>query len=127
MRRAQFLILLPAFLALFGTTRTAEGSTLSVYPGCFNNGNYVAVCSASVAGGTGNYVSYYWHVTETALLQPTNSYSSTSTDPYLRYSCVNGVNINGVNGWVTVTLTVTDSQGATGTGTQSIACSEWAD
>jgi hypothetical protein len=71
-------------------------------------------------------VSYYWHITETALLQPTYNYSSASTDPYLSYSCVNGSG-NGVNGWVTVTLTVTDSQGATGTGTRSVACSEWAD
>ena len=125
MRRTPLLIILSALLALFGTNRTAAGSTLSVHPGCFNNGNFVAICGPSVTGGTGNYVSYYWQITETALLQPTYSYSLTSTDPYLRHSCING--INGINGWVTVTLTVTDSQGATGTGTHSIACSEWAD
>lgn len=119
MRRTPFLILLPALLALFGTSRTAAGSTLSVHPGCFNNGNFVAICSPSVTGGTGNYVSYYWQVTDTAFQQPTYSYSLTTTEPYLRHSCING--------WVTVTLTVTDSQGATGTGTHSIACSEWAD
>lgn len=119
MRRTSFLILLSAFLVLFGTSRNVAGSTLSVHPGCFNNGNFVVICSPGVSGGTSSYVSYYWQVTDTALLQPTYSYSWTSTDPYLRHSCVNG--------WVTVTLTVTDSQGATGTGTQSIACSEWAD
>lgn len=71
MRRTQFLILLPVLLALFGTSRTAAGSTLSVHPGCFNNGNFVVICSPWVAGGTGNYVSYYWQVTDTALGQPT--------------------------------------------------------
>ena len=126
MRRTPLLIILSALLALFGTDRTAAGSTLSVHPGCFNNGNFVAICSPSVSGGTGNYVSYYWQVTETAALQPPYSYSLTSTDPYLQYSCVNG-SLYGINSWVTVTLEVTDSQGATGTGTHGIACSEWAD
>jgi hypothetical protein len=119
MRRSDLLVVLPVLLALFGTSRTAAGSTLSVFPGCFNNGNFVVVCSPSVSGGTGNYVSYAWQVTDTALLQPTYSYSFTSTDPFLRHSCVNG--------WVTVALTVTDSQGGTGTGTHSVGCSEWAD
>lgn len=119
MRRTQFLIALPALLALFVNSRTASaGNTLSVFPGCFNNGGGVAVCSPSVTGGTGNYVSYSWHVIDTQLGQPTLSWYSTG--PEMSYGCR-------IGGGVNVTLTVTDSQGETGTGTHSIACSEWAD
>jgi hypothetical protein len=119
MRRTQFPILLIALLALFGTSRTAA-ATLSVFPGCFNWGGGVAVCSPYVTGGTGTYVSYYWQVTETYWGQPTYSYSCTSTEPWLRHDCRIGAA-------VTVALTVTDSQGETGSGTHSIACSQWAD
>jgi hypothetical protein len=121
MRRTRFFILLPALLVLFGTSRTAAaGNTLSVFPGCFNNGGGVAVCSPSVTGGTGNYVSYYWLFTDSYWGQPTYRYSWTSTDPWLEQGCRIGAA-------VTVTLTVTDSQGETGTGTHSIYCSGWAD
>jgi hypothetical protein len=118
MRRKQFLILL-ALLAMFGISgMAAAGNTLSVFPGCFNNGNFVAACSASVTGGTGNYVSYFWQITDTQWGQPTYTNYWTSSDPWLQYNC---------RGTVTVTLTVTDSQGETGTGTHSIYCSQWAD
>lgn len=107
--------------SILGTSRTAAaGNTLSVFPGCFNNGGGVAACSPYVTGGTGNYVSYHWHFTDTYWGQPTYSYSWTSTDPWLSQNCR-------IGGGVTVTLTVTDSQGETGTGTHSIACSQWAD
>jgi hypothetical protein len=119
MRRMQFLILIPALLALFGTSRTATaGNTLNVSPNCFNLGGYVAACSPYTTGGTGNYVSYYWQFTDTYTYpgQPpsTYTYSWTSTDPWMQQNC---------RGYVTVTLTVTDSQGETGTGTHSIICS----
>ena len=105
MRRTLLFIFLPALLALLVISRmAAAGNTLSVFPGCFNNGNYVAICSPSVSGGTGAYVSYHWQITDFKLGQPTYNYSWTSTDPYLRQECR-------VNGGVTVTLTVTDSQG----------------
>jgi hypothetical protein len=117
----QFLILILAFLAMLGTRRTATaGNTLSVFPGCFNNGGGVAICSPYVTGGTGNYVSYYWHFTDAYWGQTTYNYSWTSTDPWLQQNCR-------IDGSVTVTLTVTDSQGETGTGTHSIGCSQWAD
>lgn len=117
MRRTPFL-LLPLLLALFGTSRTAAGSTLDVAPSCFNAGGGSAYCSAWVIGGTGTYVSYYWQFTDTKWRQPTYNYSWTSTDPWMQESCR-------IGGTVTVTLTVTDSQGATGSGTHSINCS-WA-
>ena len=121
MRRTQTLILIFLFVALFGTGLTAAaGSTLGVFPGCFNNGGGVAVCSPYVTGGTGNYVSYYWQFADTYPGQPTYSFSCTSTDPWFQNSCR-------IGGRVTVTLTVTDSQGVTGTGTHSITCSQWAD
>jgi hypothetical protein len=121
MRRTRFLLLLPAVLALTGTSRMAAAdSVLGVMPGCFNYGGGVAACSPYVTGGTGNYVSYRWQFTDSYLGQPTYSYSTTSTEPWLQESCR-------VGGTVTVTLTVTDSQGETGTGTHSIRCSQWAD
>ncbi|HJX26581.1 MAG TPA: hypothetical protein VJ885_01610, partial [Thermoanaerobaculia bacterium] len=102
MRRTQFLILLPALLVLFCTSRMATaGNTLSVFPSCFNSGGYVAACNPYVTGGTGNYVSYYWQFTDTYTYpgQPaeTYSYSGTSTDPWLQQAC---------RGYVTVTVTV---------------------
>lgn len=118
MRRTQLFIVLFSFLALFGISRTVAGTTLSVHPGCFNAGNWVAACSPYVTGGTGNYVSYYWQFTDALWGQPTYSYSWTSTEPWLVENC---------RGVVTVTLTVTDSQGATGSGTHSIYCSQGAD
>lgn len=120
MRRTQFLILLPVLLALFGTAQAAVGSTLSVNPSCFNGGGGVAFCDPWVEGGAGTYVSYYWQITDTYLSQSSYNYSWTSTEPWLEYSCR-------IGGTVTFTLTVTDSQGATGTGTHSISCSQWAD
>ena len=121
MRHTRFLLLVPAVLALIGTSRAvAADSVLAVWPGCFNNGGGVAACSADVTGGTGNYVSYHWQFTDRYLGQSTYGYSTTSTDPWFQESCR-------VGGTVTVTLTVTDSQGETGTATQSIRCSQWAD
>lgn len=121
MRATRFLLLLAAMSALLGTTRTAAAdSTLSVSPNCYNDGGGVAACSASVTGGTGIYVSYYWQFTDSYFGQSTYNYSWTETDPWMEHPCR-------VGGTVSITLTVTDSQGETGTGTHRIRCSRWAD
>lgn len=123
MRRAQF-IFLSAILALFGTSQMA--AALSVSPGCFNLGGDLdgtegaVACSADVTGGTGNYVSYHWQMTDALWSQTTYHFSWTSTDPWMQMNCR-------VGAAVTVTVTVTDSQGETGAGTSSIYCSQWAD
>lgn len=122
MRATRFLLLLPALSALLGTTRTAAAdSTLSVSAGCYNNGGGTAACSSYVTGGTGIYVSYRWQFTDSYFGQSTYNYSWTETDPWMDPQTCR------VGGTVTITLTVTDSQGETGTATERIRCSWWAD
>lgn len=121
MRRTRFLVLILALLAGFGTSRTAlAGNALTAMLDCFNGGGGSFVCSAYTSGGTGNYVSYYWQMTDTFWGQPTYNFRWTSSEPYMQMDCR-------VGAMVTVTVTVTDSQGETGTDTFSRACSQWAD
>lgn len=124
MRLTRLMLLAFALMALLGSSRpAAAGNTLNVSLGCFNIGAGNAGCNMTVTGGTGVYVSYAWQFKEQHqpwLSYLDRSYFWTTTEPWLQDSCT-------VPSLVTFTVTVTDSLGETGTDTQTIACSEWAD
>jgi hypothetical protein len=107
-------------LAGHGTPAAAQ-TPISSPMGCWNNGGYNFGCSAVVSGGTGVY-SYDWTVSvRPALSSQTSTYHVVTYDPYLSGWCSAGDRI-------TVTLTVTDSAGATKTTSgRSLTCSQWAD
>ena len=121
MRRTRLLLLVPALLALSGNSRTAAaGTTLYVDPNCWNNGLGTYYCNAYVTGGSGNYVSYAWQISDQYFGKQTYTTSQTTSGPEISGPCR-------IGGTWTVTVTVTDSQGAVATGTQTRGCSYWPD
>lgn len=118
MNRIRFL-LVPAFLCLaaFAPAR-ATLSVDGVF--CNNNGGGTFGCYADVSGGTGVYTSYAWRFTE-RLLNYTYAPTYTTTYDQTVYDyCTVGRSVS-------VLVTVTDSQGATASGTAQFYCSQWAD
>lgn len=124
MRRTCLVIALAlAALGFAGHGTPASAQTpLSGFMGCWNNGGYTYGCSASISGGTGTY-SYDWAVTvrPARVGAQTSTYHVLTYDPYLSGWCSAGDRI-------TVTLTVTDSAGATHTtSSMGVTCQQWAD
>lgn len=120
MRRTRYLLLLLAVLAFAGFSRP-PASTLSVdgvY--CNNGGGGYFYCYADVSGGSGSYSSYAWQYTEYRVTRTYYTNRATTYDPTLSDNCT-------VDRNVAISMTVTDSQGATATGSTDLYCSQWAD
>ena len=117
----RYLFVLPVVLGLAGFVRDPlSDSTLSVSVSCNNNGGGTFGCYAFVSGGTGVYTNYAWRVTETQPLQPNMVRSWSTSEPQVYDTCTIGYMLN-------VSVTVTDSQGATGTDNMSTNCTMTAD
>ncbi|HEY0734325.1 MAG TPA: hypothetical protein VGD69_05425 [Herpetosiphonaceae bacterium] len=88
----------------------AQAATLYVELDCqgFNQQPFY-LCLATTYGGTGSYTSYRWKI-KAGAYAPT--YTTTSSSRYDGYCSVKGMPY-------TVTVTVTDSGGATGTSASS--------
>lgn len=112
------------FVLLFSTAAglsvntPAHATTLSAGPmGCANNGGGSFYCVASPSGGTGTYTSFVWKIQEGT----TSLGSSTTSIPELQSYCT-------VGKYYTVSVTVTDSAGATAsTGGFRFRCGNFAD
>lgn len=105
MRSVRSLLLLPALVALAGFSRApgaAEALPAGVF--CNNNGGGTFYCETLAGGGSG--YTYDWRYTETAIYPYNPPRRQITSDPWVTDSCTVGRR-------VTVTLTVTDSQGAT--------------
>lgn len=107
-------VLLLLAVATVSTATPAHASTLSITAMTCNpttrNSEYGNTlnfsCWAGVSGGTGSYTSFVWY------MQPT--YFSTP-DAYWSYMCTEQVTR-------TISLTVTDSAGATASGSTTLYC-----
>jgi hypothetical protein len=116
MRRALMLFAVPAVLALAGFSHAPPAaSSLTVSLSCNNDGGYTFACYASASGGSGNYTTYQWTWWQKRLSHTTSARTLTGTSPEFFESCR-------ADYTVYVTLTVTDSQGATGTASTQITC-----
>jgi hypothetical protein len=122
MRRALSLLAVPAVLVLAGFRGVpAAEPTLSAEVFCNNNGGGTFYCTAYPSGGSGPYSTYRWSFSEFRPLYGTQpGYQETTSGERWYASC-------SVDWTVNVSVTVTDSQGATGTGSTSFHCSQWAD
>jgi hypothetical protein len=117
--RRRYLFVLPVMLGLAGFVRApANDSTLTVELFCNNNGGGTFMCDAYVTGGTGLYTNYAWRVVEKYFSNTISDYRSNTSYHQIYGSCT-------VGNTVYATVTVTDSQGATGSGSGSIKC-RWA-
>jgi hypothetical protein len=123
MRRTPFLLVVLAIFALagFAPARQAE-SSLAVGVSCSNTGSQGFACYATASGGSGVYTSYQWSWYQKNLSNNhvIGGYSVTWSDPEFSETCKLGYT-------VFVTVTVTDSQGATGTASTQKGCRYWPD
>jgi hypothetical protein len=122
MRRTRYLLPVAAVLGLAGFGPAKAETTLTVVGVyCNNNGGGTFGCFVDATGGTGTYVNHTLRWTERRL--------STTYGPYTASGGSNSyVTGNCTVGWtLSVTGTVTDSQGATASATTSFVCRSAAD
>lgn len=122
MRRTRYLVPVAAVLALAGFGRATEAETTLTVVGvyCNNNGGGAFGCYVDATGGSGTYVNYALQWTETRLGTTYGPYTASSSDSYVTGTCTVG--------WkVSVTGTVTDSQGATASANTAFNCRSAAD
>jgi hypothetical protein len=124
MRRIRIPIVLALAAAVFAgpATPAAARTPLTLYVECFNLGGWNFYCFADATGGTGSYPTYSWSVAiQHGWRLPASTYSWVSSNSFYTTPCSQGDRI-------TATVTVTDSGGATASGTsQPRYCSQWAD
>lgn len=110
------LLIIAAALSI---SAPAHATTLAAGPmGCANNGGGSFYCVASPRGGTGTYTSFVWKVKESG---STSTGTSITAIPELQSYCT-------VGKYYTVSVTVTDSAGATATSSLSrFWCGPFAD
>ena len=111
MRRTRYLLPVAAVLALAGFVRATEAETTLTVVGvyCNNNGGGTFGCFVDATGGSGTYVNHTLRWTQRRLSTTYGPYTASGgSNPYVSGTCTVG--------WtLTVTGTVTDSQGATAT------------
>lgn len=110
MFKRMFVLLLIATATLSVST-PAQASTLTVTVGCAYQFSGDYFCVASTSGGTGTYTSYQWTIQHF----PYSTYYYTTSTWSLRNYC-------GYGNYYGVSVTVTDSAGATGTGVSNFSC-----
>lgn len=112
------LLAVALFALAISTAQPAHASTVAVGLDCANYGYYNGFsrigCSPYIVGATGTLTAV-WTVS-----RPGYSYTVTNNGEDLIFNCVVGT-------YYAVSLTVTDSVGATGTGTGGRRCSAAAD
>jgi hypothetical protein len=121
MRYARYL-LLPALLgiAAFAPAPRAASTLTVTAVYCNNNGGGTFGCYVEVSGGSGTYVNYALRWTERRLGSTNGPYTASGSYWYVTGTCTVG--------WtLTVTGTVTDSQGTTASGTTNHVCRSAAD
>jgi hypothetical protein len=122
MRCTRYLLPVAAVFALAGFGRATEAETTLTVNGvyCNNNGGGTFGCYVDVTGGTGTYTSYALRWTERRLSYTYGPYYASGSNPYVSGTCTVGWTLS-------VTAKVTDSQGATATGTTTHNCRSAAD
>lgn len=105
---SKHLFVLLLIIAAVGTLHTpAHAATLTAgLVNCFNNFDNSFDCSVNPSGGSGTYTSFVWKVKEAGTTSTSTYITST---PGLHAYCTVGKSYN-------VSVTVTDSSGATATG-----------
>ena len=122
MRRTRYLLPVVAVFAFAGFGRATEAETTLSVNGvyCNNNGGGAFGCYVDVSGGSGSYVNYALSWTQRRLSYTYGPFTASGSDPYVWGNCSVGWTLS-------VTATVTDSQGATATGTTTHICRSAAD
>lgn len=121
MRRARFLLAIPAVLALAGFSHAPRAdAALAASVSCYNMGSTQFECYAAASGGSGGYT-YAWSWWQKRLSHTIGGYSyAPGPDPEFAETCNLGYTVY-------VTVTVADGQGATSTATTQMLCRQWPD
>lgn len=106
----RLLVLLLLVVAATSASTPAHAETLTVSNlACYAEAGFFS-CDASVSGGTGTYTSFVWGVATGATVTYYNR-----SGPYFARGCISGYSYS-------VSLTVTDSAGATASQGTSFYC-----